>query len=132
MLGIMDSAAIKTFIFAGNATFTLESVATGTHFTYKVKASKDSRVHFASVLTNPDTYTYAGLLSARGLSATHNSKIGAAAPSFRGLDWFMRNLDSEQVKFRHAGCCGRCGRQLTTPESIDRGLGADCAAMMGL
>lgn len=128
----MDSAAIKTFIFAGNATFTLESVATGTHFTYKVKASNDGRVHFASVLTQPDTYTYAGLLSARGLSATHSSKIGSAAPSFRGLDWFMRNLDSTQVKFRHAGKCGKCGRQLTTPESVDRGIGPECASKMGM
>jgi hypothetical protein len=128
----MDSAAIKTFIFAGNATFTLESVATGAHFTYKVKASSDGSVHFASVLTNPDTYTYAGLLGAGGLRATQKSKIGASAPSFRGLDWFMRNMGSEQVKFRHAGKCGKCGRELTTPESLDRGIGPECASKMGL
>ena len=33
---------------------------------------------------------------------------------------------------QHAGYCGRCGRLLTVPESIERGIGPDCAAMMGL
>src|SRR5262245_51639808 len=109
----MNNAEIKTFIFAGKATFTLESVKTGVHYTYKVTASNDGKAHFAKVLTSPETYTYAGVLNQGGLRATRGSKIGAEAPSFKGLNWFMSNMDSEKVIFRHAGCCGRCGRQLT-------------------
>lgn len=31
-------------------------------------------------------------------------------------------------ELRHEGRCGRCGRRLTVPESIDTGLGPTCAA----
>ena len=32
---------------------------------------------------------------------------------------------------RHDGRCGRCGRQLTVPSSIDKGIGPECATKMG-
>jgi hypothetical protein len=47
----------KTFILAGDATFTVTSLATGTRFTYKVDLSKDKRRYFVSVLTGPDNWT---------------------------------------------------------------------------
>jgi hypothetical protein len=31
------------------------------------------------------------------------------------------------VDVLHSGRCGRCGRTLTTPDSIERGLGPECA-----
>lgn len=129
----MNNAAIKTFITAGRAVFTLESRKTGVHYTYKVERSSDGGdTLFAKVLTAPETYTYAGILTDRGVRQTKGSKIGPQAPSVKGLDWFLSHMDSELVVFRHEGRCGRCGRPLTTPESIDRGLGPDCAEAMGL
>jgi hypothetical protein len=129
----MNSAAIKTFITAGRAVFTLQSVKTNTHFTYKVEAPRNGNdIRFVKVLTGPDTYTYAGILTPKGIKQTGGSKIGPDAPSVKGLDWFLSHMDSDQVIFRHEGCCGRCGRPLTTPESIDRGIGPDCAEKMGL
>jgi UDP-N-acetylglucosamine 2-epimerase len=32
-----------------------------------------------------------------------------------------------EIEVFHMGACLRCGRALTTPESITRGLGPDCA-----
>lgn len=128
----MNSAAIKTFITAGRAVFTLQSVKTNTHFTYKVEAAREGNTLFAKVLTGPDTYTYAGILTDRGVKQTKGSKIGAEALSVKGLDWFLSHMDSELVIFRHEGRCGRCGRALTTPESVDRGIGPECAEKMGL
>ncbi len=55
-----------------------------------------------------------------------------SAPSTRAFRWFVENLlargaVSEKVEFWHEGKCARCGRKLTTPESIQRGLGPECA-----
>lgn len=33
------------------------------------------------------------------------------------------------MNFYHMGICGRCGRALTTPESITRGIGPVCYGM---
>jgi hypothetical protein len=35
-------------------------------------------------------------------------------------------------EFRHEGRCGRCGRTLTVPESIDSGFGPECINLAGL
>lgn len=126
------------FIFAGNATFTLTSKRTGQSFTYKIREGKPmgSRAPklFASVLTGPDNtadYTYMGVVERAGeraqLVPTRASAINVNAPSWRALEWFVQHTDSDAVEFRHEGRCGRCGRALTVPSSIDSGLGPECA-----
>ena len=35
------------------------------------------------------------------------------------------------VEVWHEGICGRCGRKLTVPESVERGLGPECAGLVG-
>ena len=134
----MNNEQRARFVFAGNATFTLTSSRTGTSFTYRVREGKPmgSRAPklFASVLTGPDNtsdYTYMGIVERAGeraqLVPTRASAIEVTAPSFRALEWFLQHLDSPAVEFRHAGKCGRCGRALTVPSSIDSGLGPECA-----
>ena len=126
------------FIFAGNATFTLTSTRTGQSYTYKVREGKPmvSRAPklFASVLTGPDNtadYTYMGIVERAGAHAqlvpTRASAINVNAPSWRALEWFLQHVDSDRVEVRHMGRCGRCGRALTVPSSIDSGLGPECA-----
>jgi len=49
--------------------------------------------------------------------------------------WNVGNSKPEDIEnagfeLRHAGRCGRCGRVLTVPESIDTGLGPTCAAKL--
>jgi hypothetical protein len=44
--------------------------------------------------------------------------------------WFWDRLRNgnlpEQVEVHHEGRCGRCGRALTVPESIESGFGPEC------
>ena len=126
------------FIFAGNATFTVTSKRTGQSYTYKIREGRPmgSRAPklFASVLTGPDNtadYTYMGIVERAGAHAqlvpTRASAINVNAPSWRALEWFLQHVDSDAVEFRHEGRCGRCGRALTVPSSIDSGLGPECA-----
>jgi len=135
----------KTFILAGDATFTVTSLATGTRFTYKVDLSKDKRRYFVSVLTGPDNWTnykyFATINPNTGELAwarPESAKVAPDAPSARGFAWFWRHLTAPAspklaaVKVSHEGKCCRCGRKLTVPESIESGIGPECASLMGL
>lgn len=62
-----------------------------------------------------------------------------ALPSTTGkptdaLAWALRVISYQQslavATIRHMELCGRCGRQLTEPESIARGIGPDCWEFM--
>lgn len=121
-----------SFAFAGNATFTLVSVGTRKRFTYQVKASNSrDDFYFVSLLTGPDNdghFGYIGIVAGDKFRTTAKSTARPGATSVRAFDWWVRHQDSELVELLHAGTCGRCGRTLTVPESIETGLGPVCAA----
>lgn len=131
---------IKTFIFAGKATLTLESKRTGTWFTYKIKnANKDEQnsPYFVSVLTGQDNnsaYSYMGTIFNNNgdfvLRLTKNSKISGTALSYKAFNFFFNLINKdklhEEIKVYHKGVCCSCGRTLTTPESLKNGIGPFC------
>lgn len=126
---------IKNFVLAGNATVTLKSGVSGKHFTFKIKKAKDEnkKLFFVSVLTGTDnesSYTYMGVISNNTFSLTKKSKIKEDALSYKAFVFFFSNLMKNKVHpdltVFHSGTCGRCGRKLTTPESITLGLGPEC------
>lgn len=133
-----DSEALA-FVLAGNARLTLVSRKTGARFTYRVRRPADAGtdgVHFVSVLTGPDNehdFQFLGTIF-EGARFVHGrkSKIAEDAPSARAFAWAFRHLAQsrelpELLEVWHEGACGRCGRALTVPESIARGLGPECA-----
>ena len=142
-------AAVREYVFAGNARFTLRSMKTGTRFTYRVRVKKQDVVDgvkdptfFVSLLRGPDNsedYAYMGVLRRPGsFHLTSMSKVTRGADSVKSLLWFLDKLVRERavlgakdgVEFWHDGRCGRCGRDLTVPESVARGLGPECAERM--
>ena len=134
----------KTFVLAGDATFTVTSLQSGTRFTYQVEKSKDKPFYYVSVLTGPDNwsnYKYLGILNLEGqfyFARPEKAKVAKDAPSARGFEWFWRHLTNpaggkvEQVKVSHEGKCCRCGRKLTVPRSTELGLGPECAEFLGV
>lgn len=132
--------ATKTFVLAGNATFTLTSRKTGIRFTYKVSASDDGKMHFVSVLTGPDNWTnykYLGVIvnGQFRFARPEKAKISADAPSAKGFAWLWRHIDNppaDQVEIHHEGKCCRCGRKLTVPRSVELGCGPECADLLGI
>lgn len=64
-------------------------------------------------------------------------RVSPDAPSVAGFRAVFTRLQDKdatlasKADIRHEGRCGRCGRALTRPESIDTGLGPDCAEKMG-
>lgn len=137
---LKDMVDALVFMLAGKAIFTLSNEATGNRFTYKVDAPKDQKdkpeCWFVSVLTglnNECNYSYVGLLKKGQFMATKGSKVSKDALSFKAFNWLVNYIKAdptkalpEGVKFQHEGRCGKCGKKLTTPESIELGLGPKC------
>jgi hypothetical protein len=135
---------VKLFALAGKATLTIRSKQSGTRFTFKIAQPKrrpgDTRkpIWFVSLLSgasNESDYRYLGQVYADG-RYVHGQKspVSPDAPSARAFAWFwqaVQHPDGEQalslIEVWHEGCCGRCGRKLTVPESIASGFGPECA-----
>lgn len=136
---IQDPEAIKRYVTAGRAVFTLVSERTGARFTYRINTKKDkdgnpTDFYFVSVLTGPQNtndYTYLGCLRGGEYLRDRKLRIGSDAPSRRAFEWFWarlnRGMDLTECECWHEGRCGRCGRALTVPSSITTGLGPVCA-----
>lgn len=132
----LDPIFRKPYILGGNAKITVVSHKSGQSYTYQVRektlSTEDKTLHFVAVLTGPDNikdFEFLGSIF-DGVTFVHGkkSRIAPDAPSARAFAWLWRNLgDTERVTVLHSGCCSRCGRELTTPESIRRGLGPVCA-----
>ena len=130
----LKDAAVLDFILAGKAIFTVRNTETMNRFTYKVRASKDGKVYFVSVLTGTDNntnYSYIGtIFDKTRFVHTSKSKIKKDATSVLGFTYLFRHLLKKDLDpcytFYHEGRCGRCGRRLTDPESIESGYGPEC------
>lgn len=126
---LQNSDALK-FIFAGNSTFTLLNSESGNRFTFKVKKAKDSNLFFLSVLTGPDQYSYLGTVSNGIYKHGNKSNFSAGVQSEKVFSYVLNRLKSgslpEFVEVWHEGKCGKCGRALTVPSSIETGIGPEC------
>jgi hypothetical protein len=125
------------YILAGRATVTLVSQKTGQRYTYKVTAPKKGSpsTRFVSLLrgsNNEGDYTYMGaIFGGERFTTTPKSRVAQDAPSYRAFNWalgkLLQGVVPENLEIWHSGCCGKCGRKLTVPESIASGLGPVCA-----
>lgn len=137
---LMTSPAdVLTFALAGNARLTVVSKATGNRFSYRLRASSNGQVTFVGVLTGSDNeshYSYLGIIKDKQFRMTGKVRILPDAPCAKAFTFFWRHLCEcnhvhDGLEVWHEGRCGRCGRTLTVPESIERGIGPDCAEAMG-
>ncbi len=128
-------ADVLAFALAGNARLTLVSKRTGTRFTFKIRQPQPDQPHFISLLTEPDNergYTFFATLFSNGeLRHSPRSRLLHDSPGPAAFRWFWRHLTTQnelhpQLEVWHEGRCGRCGRTLTVPESIENGLGPEC------
>lgn len=129
----------RDFILAGNAIFTVSSPELG-HRTYRVCKVEfgdgGDPFWFAKLLSGPDNtrdYSYLGRVRPETgkLTTTRKSPEGIeSSEAWKYLAgvlmavWIGEDLDGIEVA--HAGKCGRCGRLLTDPVSLELGLGPIC------
>ena len=128
---------IPAYTLAGNATITLQSGVTEQHFTYKVKRYKDTdNLYLITLLSGPNNdedYQYVGCYYSdtkyfHAASPWKDRAKMAWPKSLRAISFFFDKLYNipDNLHVFHEGRCGRCGRKLTTPESILRGFGPEC------
>jgi len=136
-----DITLSKDFFFGGNCTFTIKSEKSGEHRTFKIKQAKPNpqfatQNYFVSLLSGPNNesdFTYLGLVDkATGVfRLTKASRMNDTSPAVVILRWFLGHLFTDgllpNAVVHHEGKCGCCGRTLTVPESITRGIGPECA-----
>jgi hypothetical protein len=135
---------IKTFQFftGGNATFTVSNNK-GEHYTYKIRRREEGRdgkptPFFVSLLSGPDnesSYTYLGIMDMQNdrpvVRLTAKSRLREDSKPVQVVRWALNAVRWNHelppgYAIQHEGKCCRCGRTLTTPESIDRGIGPEC------
>ncbi len=128
------------YLFAGHATFTISSRKSGERFTYRlIRADplegQGEPPYFLQLLTGPsntDDFRYLGVVfGQRKLVLTAKSCAGEDATAVKAFRWALEwvvhgNLTAAEIC--HDGTCGHCGRPLTVPESVARGIGPVCAA----
>ena len=129
---------IREFVLAGNSLFTLQSGNTNKHYTYRIVRCKDKEnLYFVNRLSNTDNeadYQYIGSFYDDNdyfyPTAKYRKLDRLSWPtSLRTIAYFLDKLDDmpDNLYVFHHGRCARCGRLLTTPESIQRGLGPECS-----
>lgn len=130
----LTAETVAAFALAGNARLTLQSEKTGDRFTFRVRKAKDADLHFVSLLTGADNendFEYLGTIRAGQFSHGRKARIGADAPSARAIAWAWPHIMAGNIPpalaIFHEGRCGRCNRALTVPESIESGIGPECA-----
>lgn len=129
MRGQLASGRRAGYILAGHATFTIRNPQTGTRFTYTVKKPDVRPFYFVGLLSGPDNtadYEYLGVVDHGVFRLTAKSHVSATAPSAQAFEWLSRHWEDDRVEVWHEGRCGRCGRRLTVPESIESGIGPVC------
>jgi hypothetical protein len=124
---------LRDYILGGNATFTLVSRKTGERLTFRVRHWEDQRFTVFLRGHGERNWNYLGMINReRMFYTTKKSRFPATSPEVLGFSWLWRNADTlKQAEFLPSGKCCCCGRQLTTPYSIAKGLGPDCEQQRG-
>lgn len=113
-----------------NGTFTIENERTGNHRTFKIETQKwgDEKKRVIMLLDGPNNTTdYVGF----GFATKNNIRIWKKkrSPFFQKVSALIENPGKAMrsgLNF-HVQCrCRRCGRALTTPDSVVSGIGPVC------
>lgn len=137
----------EKFLLAGRAVFTVSNPA-GDHYTFKVRrvesewpkySGKMTTTYFVNVKTakTDHPYGYIGILDAKKgtIKCTAKSEFLPGTKEYSVAAWACQAVVNAKMipdgyHIEHAGRCGKCGRQLTDPESIQRGIGPECWSMI--
>ena len=130
MSGIIKHEMGLKFIFGGKSFVTFLNTNTSNRFTYKVVKHKTDDIYFINVLTSPDTYTFFGTYRNGQFKHSPKARISAEAQSVKVFQFVIAKLStntlSNLIEIYHDGRCGKCGKQLTVPESVETGFGPEC------
>ena len=150
--GYIRQADALEFMLAGKAEFILHSTKTNEDFNFtlirkesKMKSNnntEDKEFIYFIYLKLAREKIYAGFLVFNEEAQEFRfikGKAGKLEPSDRNIrslllvvNKLFQHLVVNNLDIFHVGNCGRCGKKLTTPESILTGLGPTCSKNLGI
>lgn len=131
-------AQFRNFIFGGRSVFTLENKETGNYLTFKISQIKkfgkiipnQFKVECKSLGDKEYGYQFLGFLDVAAQTFRPWGRTPREFVGYKTLYWMLRNLEVlenyDNLAIYHEGRCCKCGMPLTTPESIDNGIGPIC------
>lgn len=135
---LKDKETIEKFLCGGKAYLTVVSNKTGVRRTYRIEASGRGS-YFVSALNGSDNWTnymYIGLITSQYVFLlTKGSKVSKKSICYIAFNHLIRCLWGDLshksvvdwgIEVYHEGKCGKCGRKLTVPKSIESGFGPEC------
>lgn len=126
------------FILGGNALFTCLNKNTQVRFTYKVVHDCDNekqyKIYVLNGSDNTSNYKQIGYIDICRPFASAISVHTRDLPSFKQFEYIYLILVTDRIipdlEIWHMGRCCKCGRVLTVPDSIERGIGPECFSKM--
>ena len=133
----------EKFLLAGRALFTVSNPKAD-HYTFRVRGKESewpigsgrmSMTYFVSVKASGGVYPYRyiGLLNKTtgDIKITAKSEFLPGTKEYDVAKWACNAVIAlkqipDGYHIEHAGRCGKCGRTLTDPVSIERGIGPEC------
>jgi len=145
----LDLAIVRNLLQAGRAVLTILNQTTQGRRTYRVVRSKKVEGLFwvsirGDVDSNDKTERKKWIPVCcwkpqkpdhQAVFTTKFSKVDKTSVAFKGFDWLNKatklwekdkGASAPNIQIYHEGRCARCGRALTDPASIKRGLGPEC------
>lgn len=139
----LNPEQFKELLLMNRFKFTLVSRKTATRFTYKISSwntnnYRDKKSYTVAVLTGTDNDNHFQTIAyihkeKDSMPQLHHAyrRISKDAPSYKAFVWLFVNMLhtqklSDSVIIYNSGKCAKCGRTLTDPLSIERGLGPEC------
>ena len=128
--GIIKHESALSFILGGKSFVTFLNTKTDNRFTFKIIKHKKDDIFFVNVLTGPDIYKFIGTVRNSVYKHSTKSSISLESQSVKVFNYVLNKLKSHNlpdfIEIYHDGRCGKCGRQLTVPSSIETGFGPEC------
>lgn len=134
MYKLKNFRSIRRFIFSGYAKFTIQNDKTGNKLTYKSIRKPRKDVYWIHVVVggpSQHVFKFLGTYSeAFGFKWSDKSQLASNSLSVKAIVWFFnylkRDIEDKPISVYHLGFCGRCGKVLTSDESLENGFGPEC------
>lgn len=128
-----DTEAIRQFIFGGKATFTVRSLTSGKHWSFKINKHETDDVYFVKALAGE--FYYIGYIKSGKYNNSKKLEYSEESAATHQvmvylLSYIQKGYLHPKFEFFHVGKCAACGRPLTDPTSIERGFGPHCASRL--
>jgi len=137
---LTDKDEIQLYVSGGKGRFRLKSLKSEKEFTYKISPMSkrniryDEYTFYVSLLPND----FLGVFKLEENKYIHSKKSTKIydSPEVKGFRWLLDQFEKNtefptEMEFYHMGVCSCCGKTLTTPESIQMGIGPVCFKRYG-